>query len=135
MDLGLSLVETRAASVNTLGRFLQSAEQALHHNIIKILIVIAKTVMPAPDQPIPQQQQRRLSVAVMSAPSARYMPQPSSEENEVGKESTVHNEPEYNMDRSSTHSTPVAHRAPCAYKSGGGQHYSTSNHPVGLTRF
>jgi hypothetical protein len=58
MDSGLSLVETRATSVNTLGGFLQSAEHALHHNIIEILMVIAKTVMPAPDKPIPQQQQR-----------------------------------------------------------------------------
>ena len=105
-------MDTRTTSVNTLGRFLQSAEHALHHNIMKILMVIAKAVMPAPDQPIPQQQQRRLSVAVMSAPSASYMPQSSSEEDEDGEESTVHNEPDYHEDRYSTHSTPIAHRAP-----------------------
>ena len=105
-------MDTRTTSVNTLGRFLQSAEHALHHNIMKILMVIAKAVMPAPDQPIPQQQQRRLSVAVMSAPSASYMPQSSSEEDEDGEESTVHNKPDYHEDRYSTHSTPIAHRAP-----------------------
>ena len=52
-------------------------------------IVIAKTVMPAPDPPVPQQ----LSVAVMITPPAGYMPQSSSEEDEDGEESKVHNEP------------------------------------------
>ena len=112
LDSGLSLVDTRITSVNTLGRFLQSAEHALHHNIIRILMVIAKTVMPAPDQPVPQQQQRRLSVAVMTAPSARYMPQSSSQEDEDGEESNVHYEPDYTEEHYSTHSTHIAHRAP-----------------------
>ena len=69
-------------------------------------------LLHTPDQPIPKQQQRRLSIAVMSVPSARYMPQSSSEEDEDGEDSTVHNEPDYHEDRYSTHSTPIAHRAP-----------------------
>ena len=109
---GLSLVDARITSVNTLGRFLQSAQHALHHNIVKIMIVIAKTVMPAPDPPVSQQQQRRLSIAVMSAPPAGYMPQSSSEEDEDGEESTAHKEPDYTEEHYSTHSTPIAHRAP-----------------------
>jgi hypothetical protein len=43
MDSGFSLVDTRITAVNTLGRFLNSAEHALHHNVIKILISHAST--------------------------------------------------------------------------------------------
>ena len=86
----------------------------MHFSALKALALTPGSLdlLHTPDQPIPQQQQRRLSVAVMSAPSARYMPQSSSEEDEYGEESTVHNEPEYHMDRCSTHSTPVAQRTP-----------------------
>jgi hypothetical protein len=102
-------VDARHSAVNTLSQFFQSVDHALRHDIIKIMICIAKTVMPAPTAPL--HQQRRLSVAVISAPPAGYM-QSSSEEDENGEESTAHDEPDYEEERYSTHSTPVAHRAP-----------------------
>jgi hypothetical protein len=114
ISAGLTLVDARHSAVNTLVRFLRSMHHALIHDIIRIMICIAKTVMPAPSAPLllPLQQQRRLSIAVISAPPAGYMPQSSSEENEDGEESTAHNEPDYEEERYSTHSTPVSQCAP-----------------------
>ena len=114
IEAGPTLVDARHSAVNTLSRFLRSVVYALIHDIIRIMICVAKTVMPAPSAPLLQHQQiqRRLSVAVMSAPPAGYMPQSSSEEDEDGEESTAHDEPDHEEDRYSTHSTPVAHRAP-----------------------
>ena len=115
--------------MNTLSQFFQSVDHALRHDIIKIMICIAKTVMPAPTAPLQQHQQRRLSVAVMSAPPAGYM-QSSSEEDENGEESTAHDEPDYEEERYSTHSTPVAHRAPSRAQTANIEPHRTT-HPGG----
>lgn len=48
ISAGLTLVDARHSAVNTLVRFLRSVHHALIHDIIRIMIYIAKTVMPAP---------------------------------------------------------------------------------------
>ena len=113
MSAGLSLKDARYSAKNDIGRFLKSVAHALLLDVRRTMICIAKTVMPAPSAPLlePLQQQRRLSVAVMSAPPAGYIPQSSSEEDEDADKSTAHDEPDYEEDKDSIHSTPVRHRA------------------------
>jgi hypothetical protein len=72
MSAGLSLKDARHSAKNDIGRFLKSVAHALLLDVRRTMICITKTVMPAPSAPLlePLQQQRRLSVAVMSAPPA-----------------------------------------------------------------
>ena len=119
---GIKIIDARKSAVNALKAYLRSTTHALRHPTIYILMCIAKTVMPAPPAPPPPPHQRRLSVAVMSAPPARYMPPSSSksssesedeeDEDEADDKSTAHDEPDYNEENYSTHSTPVKERIP-----------------------
>ena len=76
MRARLSLQDARRSAVDYIGRFLNSVAHALLHNVIRTAMCIAKTVVPAPESPMlePQHQQHGLSLAVMSASPAGYIP-------------------------------------------------------------
>jgi hypothetical protein len=126
ISLGLTLVQAPTTVVAQLVNLLAVADLAPFHEIIKIVTVIAKQVMPAPPSPpLPTQQQparrSRFSCADISAPPDGYFPPSSSEgedeneddeedvedENKAGDDdSSAHSVPDYEEDAYPTHSTP-----------------------------
>ena len=115
---GFTLLEARTTIVCQLNNLLELTDLAEYDNIIKIMLVIAKQMLPAPPAPRirapgPPPRTPHLCCAVMSAPPDGYMP-PSSEytsssEEEEGDNisiSTTHSDPDYDEAAYSTHSTP-----------------------------
>ena len=119
MAVGFTLLQARTTIVSQLNNLLELTDLAGYNNIIKIMLVIAKQMRPAPPAPRirnpgPPPRTPHLSCAVMSAPPDGYMP-PSSEETSSSEEdggdnvsiSTEHSVPDYDEAAYSTHSTPA----------------------------
>jgi hypothetical protein len=91
ISVGLTLLLVRTTVVAQLVNLLALADLASYHEILKIMTVIAKQVMPAPPPP-PTQQQRaqrsRYSCAVMRTQPDGYLP-PSSSDTEEEDEDNV----------------------------------------------
>jgi hypothetical protein len=115
--VGLALLQARTTVVVQLQSLLQLTDLADYQDIIRIIVIIAKQMLPAPPPPplpppLRQPRESRFSCAVMSAPPDGYMLPSSSdtseyeEEEEDEKMSSDHSVPEYEDDQYSTHSTP-----------------------------
>ena len=114
--VGLTLLQARTTVVIQLQSLLQLADLADYQDIIRIMVIIAKQMLPAPPPPplppVRQPRVSRFSCAVMSAPPDGYVLPSSSDtsENEGEEEeeemSSDHSVPEYEDDQYSTHSTP-----------------------------
>ena len=115
---GFTLLQARTTIVCQLNNLLELTDLAEYDNIVKIMLVIAKQMLPAPPAPRictpgPPPRTPHLRCAVMSAPSDGYMP-PSSEDTSSSEEdegdnvsiSTAHSVPDYDEAAYSTHSTP-----------------------------
>jgi hypothetical protein len=114
--VGLTLLQARTTVVIQLQSLLQLADLADYQDIIRIMVIIAKQMLPAPPPPplppVRQPRVSRFSCAVMSAPPDGYVLPSSSdtseneEEEEEEEMSSDHSVPEYEDDQYSTHSTP-----------------------------
>ena len=119
MAVGFTLLQARTTIVSQLNNLLELTDLAGYNNIIKIMLVIAKQMRPAPPAPRirnpgPPPRTPHLRCAVMSAPPDGYMP-PSSDDTSSSEEdggdnvsiSTEHSVPDYDEAAYSTHSTPA----------------------------
>jgi hypothetical protein len=118
--VGLALIQARTTVVLQLQSLLQLTDLADYQDIIRVMVIIAKQMLPAPPPPpvpppVRQPRVSRFSCAVVSAPPDGYLLPSSSdtseyeEEEEEGEEedmSSEHSVPEYEEDAFSTHSTP-----------------------------
>jgi hypothetical protein len=115
--VGLSLLQARTTVVLQLQSLLQLTDLADYQDIIRVMVIIAKQMLPAPHPPpeppsVRQARVSRFSCAVMSAPPDDYVLPSSSDTSEYDEEeddekmSFEHSVPEYEEDAYSTHSTP-----------------------------
>jgi hypothetical protein len=115
--VGLSLLQARTTVVLQLQSLLQLTDLADYQDIIRVMVIIAKQMLPAPPPPpappaVQQARVSRFSCAVMSAPPDGYVLPSSSDTSEYDEEeedeemSSEHSVPEYEEDAYSTHSTP-----------------------------
>jgi hypothetical protein len=115
--VGLSLLQARTTVVLQLQSLLQLTDLADYQDIIRVMVIIAKQMLPAPPPPpappsVQQARVSRFSCAVMSAPLDGYVLPSSSDTSEYDEEeedeemSSEHSVPEYEEDAYSTHSTP-----------------------------
>jgi hypothetical protein len=119
MAVGFTLLQARTTIVSQLNNLLELTDLSGYNNIIKIMLVLAKQMRPAPPAPRirnpgPPPRTPHLRCAVMSAPPDGYMP-PSSDDTSSSEEeggdnvsiSTEHSVAEYDEAAYSTHSTPA----------------------------
>jgi hypothetical protein len=123
--VGLSLLQARTTVVLQLQSLLQLTDLADYQDIIRVMVIIAKQMLPAPPPPpappsVRQARVSRFSCAVMSAPPDGYVLSSSSDTSEYEEE-------EEDDEMSSDHSVPPTH-TPCKKSRSG-----TLNHEESLS--
>jgi hypothetical protein len=108
--VGLALIQARTTVVIQLQSLLQLADLADYQDIIRVMVIIAKQMLPAPPPPpvpppVRQPRVSRFSCAVMSAPPDGYLLPSSSDTSEYEEEEEEEEEGE-EEDMSSEHSVP-----------------------------
>jgi hypothetical protein len=110
--VGLALLQARTTVVIQLQSLLQLTDFADYQDVIRIMVIIAKQMLPAPPPPplppIRQPWVSRFSCAVMSAPPDGYVLPSSTDTSEYEEEEEEEDEQmsSYEDDQYSTHSTP-----------------------------